>query len=139
MTIAKFFKRTKSEKEKITEVVLSELPLDHQDHTIPFDTLMFKWWATSRQEGLRLTEHGDKAFKDADLAHYDYNIDITQLGEITWLKFLTDVNKKINCPYYLQLHKKISKTQYFIRLYDSKIAMLVSLHGSIEKYLKTVI
>jgi len=46
----------KSLKEKITEAVLAELPEDSSFHDLELDKVIFNWWWTGRQEGLRLTD-----------------------------------------------------------------------------------
>jgi hypothetical protein len=122
----------KSLKHIITETVLNQA-----DHQITFDEAMQKWWMTMRNEtGLRLTEMGDLSFRFADIAYYDYDFDI-RLDD-GWHNFILNMNKKIKCPYYVGLNKSKDVKQPYIRLYDSKIAVLVSLYGNINDYLKSV-
>jgi len=65
--------RHKTTKKIITETVLKEIPQHlHIYHEIPVEDLMFKWWMTGRQEGLRLTDEGMVAFQLAEISHYDY-------------------------------------------------------------------
>ena len=122
----------KSLKHIITETVLNQA-----DHQMTFDEAMQKWWMTMRQDsGLRLTEMGDLSFRFADIAFYDYDFDI-RLDD-GWHNFILDMNKKIKCPYYVGLNKTKDVKQPYIRLYDSKIAVMVSLYGNINDYLKSV-
>ena len=122
----------KSLKHIITETVLNQA-----DHQITFDEAMQKWWMTMRNEtGLRLTEMGDLSFRFADIAFYDYDFDI-RLDD-GWHNFILNMNKKIKCPYYVGLNKSKDVKQPYIRLYDSKIAVMVSLYGNINDYLKSV-
>jgi hypothetical protein len=122
----------KSLKHIITETVLNQA-----DHQITFDEAMQKWWMTMRNEtGLRLTEMGDLSFRFADIAFYDYDFDI-RLDD-GWHNFILTMNKKIKCPYYVGLNKSKDVKQPYIRLYDSKIAVMVSLYGNINDYLKSV-
>jgi hypothetical protein len=122
----------KSLKHIITETVLNQA-----DHQISFDEAMQKWWMTMRQDsGLRLTEMGDLSFRFADIAYYDYDFDI-RLDD-GWHNFILNMNKKIKCPYYVGLNKSKDVKQPYIRLYDSKIAVMVSLYGNINDYLKSV-
>ena len=51
----------KSHKLIITEAVLAELP-ENQRLDSKADELMFRIWASGRQDGLRLTEYGDFIF-----------------------------------------------------------------------------
>jgi hypothetical protein len=111
--------------------------LNQADHQITFDEAMQKWWMTMRNEtGLRLTEMGDLSFRFADIAFYDYDFDI-RLDD-GWHNFILTMNKKIKCPYYVGLNKSKDVKQPYIRLYDSKIAVMVSLYGNINDYLKSV-
>jgi hypothetical protein len=65
--------KRKTLKETITEVVLAQLPDTlNQEKTIPVDKLLFKWWMTGRQDGLRLTDIGDLAFRMAEIEFYQY-------------------------------------------------------------------
>jgi len=122
----------KSLKHIITETVLNQA-----DHQISFDEAMKRWWMTMRQDsGLRLTEMGDLSFRFADIAFYDYDFDI-RLDD-GWHNFILTMNKKIKCPYYVGLNKSKDVKQPYIRLYDSKIAVMVSLYGNINDYLKSV-
>jgi hypothetical protein len=122
----------KSLKHIITETVLNQV-----DHQITFDEAMQKWWMTMRQDsGLRLTDMGDLSFRFADIAFYDYDFDI-RLDD-GWHNFILTMNKKIKCPYYVGLNKSKDVKQPYIRLYDSKIAVMVSLYGNINDYLKSI-
>ncbi len=126
----------KSHKHQITEKVLAEIPKSHRIyHELPIETVIFKWWFTGRQDGLRLTDEGVTAFHLADIVFYDY--DFKQEGQ-SWHSFILEVNKKIKCPYYLGVNKDDKKKQPYIRLYDSKIAMLVSLYGNLKEYLESI-
>lgn len=125
----------KSIKETITQAVFSEIP--KQDNIwieYKIDELLPRWWFTGRHEGLRLTDIGATAFQAAKIEFYD--IEFKQQGS-SWYSFLIEVNNKINCPYYLGSGKKLKndKKNAYIRLYDSKVAMLINLYGSLEDYL----
>jgi hypothetical protein len=122
----------KSLKHIITEAVLSQT-----DHQITFDEAMQKWWMTMRQtSGLRLTEMGDLAFRFAQIEYYNYDFNIKL--DNGWHAFILDLNKKIKCPYYIGVNKLKDSKQPYIRLYDSKIAVMVSLYGNINDYLKSI-
>jgi hypothetical protein len=128
--------RHKTTKKIITETVLKEIPdTFHIYHEIPVEDLMFKWWMTGRQEGLRLTDEGMIAFQLAEISHYDY--EFKQEGQ-SWHSFVLEVNKKIKCPYYLGVNKTETKKLPYIRLYDSKIAMMIGLYGNLHGYLNSI-
>lgn len=126
----------KSKKEIITKILLQELP-DNYFNTTEVEKIIFKIWCTGRTgSGLRLTEEGYKAFTDANLAFYEYIFDVKKIvkDKKNFTKLSIALDKKIKCPFYAGI--KIEKKQPFIRVYDSKVAMMINLYGSIEEYLK---
>lgn len=126
--------KPKTIKYKITEAVLAEIPKSHRIyHQLPVDDVVFKWWVTGRQDGLRLTDEGMTAFHLAEIEFYDYEFE--QDGK-RYHNFILDLNKKIKCPYYLGVNK--SKKGFYIRLYDSKIAMMLGLYGNLQEYLNSI-
>ena len=124
----------KSLKRIITEAVLAQLPDQHTD----IEQIMSEWWMTGRQEGLRLTAQGDVYFKLAEIEFFDCPMDKIPAG--TWYSFILEINKKIKCPYYLHVYNKVEgkKGEPYVRIYDSKIAMMLSLYGDIHSYLESV-
>ena len=126
----------KSLKRKITEAILAEIPKSHRIyHELPIDDVIFKWWFTGRQDGLRLTDEGVTAFELADIEFYDH--EFKQEGQ-SYHNFVLELNKKIKCPYYLGVNKKDKSKTFYIRLYDSKISMLMNLYGSLQEYLNSI-
>lgn len=126
----------KSIKQQITETVLAEIPKSHRIyHELPIDDVVFKWWFTGRQEGLRLTDEGLTAFQLADIAFYDY--DFKQDGQ-SYHSFVLELSRKITCPYYLGVNKKDKSKSFYIRIYDSKVAMMLGLYGNLKEYLESV-
>jgi hypothetical protein len=126
----------KSIKQKITEAVLAEIPKSHRIyHELPLDDVVFKWWFTGRQDGLRLTDEGVTAFELADIEFYDYEFKAEGKSHHS---FMLELNKKIKCPYYLGVNKKDKTRKFYIRLYDSKIAMMLGLYGTLEEYLQSI-
>ena len=123
----------KSLKQQITEAVLAEIPQSHRIyHELPVEDVMFKWWQTGRQEGLRLTEEGVTGFHLADITFYDY--EFKQDGQ-SYHSFVLELNKKIKCPYYIGVNKKEKNKSFYIRVYDSKVAMMLGLYGDLKDYL----
>ena len=126
----------KSVKQIITEAVLAEIPKSHRIyHELPIDSVMFKWWFTGRQEGLRLTDEGVTAFQLADIAFYDY--EFKQDGK-SYHSFIIELNKKIKCPYYIGVNKQDKTKSFYLRVYDSKIAMMLGLYGNLQEYLTSI-
>lgn len=133
----------KSLKQQITEAVLKEIPRQYTgDHELTIDEVIFKWWMTGRQEGLRLTDDGVVAFQLAEIEYYEHKIEKSMLAPTktgqSWHSFILDVNKKIKCPYYLGVNKKDKQRAPYIRFYDSKIAMMVELYGDLQTYLDSI-
>jgi hypothetical protein len=126
-----------SSKYRITEAVLKEIPKSHRIyHELPFEDVIFKWWFTGRQNGLRLTDEGVTAFQLADIEFYD--IVFKQDGQ-SYHSFVLELNKKINCPYYIGVNRKDKENKsFYIRLYDSKIAMMLELYGNLQEYLDSI-
>lgn len=124
-----------SYKEIVTKTVIKEL---NDDAIWNFDDAMKQWWMISRLDGgLRLTEPGDLAFRYAKIEYYNYDFVINDTTS-SWHTYLLELNKKLKCPYYIGVNKVNDSKKPFIRLYDSKVAMMVSLYGNISDYLKSI-
>ena len=126
----------KSHKLIITEAVLAELPHNQSvDYTA--DGLMMRIWMSGRQDGLRLTEYGDFIFRMAEIEYYQSNFKLRE--GTSEHAYVMEINKKIKCPFYLGVNKiEGKKKQPYIRLYDSKIAMMIELYGDIVSYLDSI-
>lgn len=130
-----------------TEIVTLVLNEAKNDPDFPWkdlspDKLVFEWFITGRAgQGLRLTDAGSKAFESANIAHYDFEFTppTNTRGATTWSRYTFVLDKKVKCPYYIgvKLVDK-GKKQPYIRLYDHKIAMMLSLYGDLESYLESV-
>ena len=121
----------KKVKYTITRLVMDQLP----SNNIPIETIISDWWFTKSGDSLRLTPQGDIMFRQAEIEFFDLPV---KVNKTNWYKFLTDCNKKIKCPYYFSVNKNVESKEQFIRLYDSKIAMMLALYGDIESYLESV-
>ena len=120
----------------ITEAVIKELP---EGKIIPVQTAMSSWWVNFRNDGgMRLTEVGLKAFNNANIQSYTYELDIGRIMEsgMSFSNLLLQCNNKINCPYYIGRLKE--NKQPYVRVFDDKTAMLISLYGDFYDYLQSV-
>lgn len=126
-----------SKKITITSIVIKNLQhIDQFKNKTPND-LLLKWWMTGRiSEGLRLTDDGKKAFEQAEITHYDFDIKLEK--PFVPQHFILELQKKIQCPYYIGVNKIDKTISPYIRLYDNKIAMMLSLYGNIQEYLKSL-
>jgi hypothetical protein len=126
----------KSHKLIITEAVLAELP-EHLSLDSDSDKLMVRLWSSGRQDGLRLTEYGDFIFRMAEIEYYECDFKLRE--GISEHAYMLEINKKIKCPYYLGVNKiEGKKKKLYMRLYDSKIAMLIELYGNLIGYLDSI-
>lgn len=121
-------------KELVTKTVLTQIP----DNVWTFEEAMKKWWMTVRSDrGLRLTDIGDLSFRHAEIEFYEYDLTIDKSQSLHFT--VLELSKKIKCPYYLGARKQEGKkVQPYIRLYDSRVAVMVSLYGNILDYLKSI-
>ena len=135
-----------NDKIQITKAILEQIP-DHaftEEYMIPFDKLIFKWWQGGRSStSLRLTDSGFEAFSKANIAYYEFPIlsDKLNLADIlnNTNRFTLTLNKKIRCPFYiLKVPKDSKKFIPTIRIYDDKIAMLMTLYGTLQEYLDSI-
>ena len=123
-------------KQIITEAVLAELPNSHRVDSSA-DSLMMRIWVSGRQDGLRLTEYGDFLFRMAEIEYYQCDFKLRE--GTSEHAYVMEINKKIKCPFFLGVNKiEGKKKQPYMRLYDSKIAMMIELYGNIVSYLDSV-
>jgi hypothetical protein len=124
-----------SYKETVTDIVLKQLPVEFIEEK---EVAMKTWWFTGpNSEVLRLIEKGDTYFRIAEIEFYQY--DFIPKTETSYHNYMIDLGRKMRCPYYLGVNKvEGKKSKPYIRLYDSKIAMMLSLYGDIDSYLKSV-
>ena len=119
-------------KESITKTVL-----EHTDQSIwNLENAMKAWWFNPRKEGgLRLTQVGDLEFRYADLENHTHPFKTSRIKK-SYYQFVLDLDKKMKCPYYIDVDHNV-KTP-IIRLYDSRISMMLNLYGDIDSYLNSI-
>lgn len=133
---------SKSKKEKITEIIIEQLPYSSTYRNISVEKTLMRWWATGRtSNNLRLTDEGKQAFDLAEIEFFDYPLfDEKDLKKIS-KKYLSGTEftlklKKVDCPFYIGQKTQNFKSVY-IRVYDSKVAMMIGLYGSFTDYLES--
>lgn len=116
-------------KQRITKAVLAQLP---EDKRIPLEEALKSWWYNIRKEGgLRLSNIGNFAFVVTEIEYFDLPFPTKKDGQVINIhKFMLELNNKVPCPYYIHTNNK----KPFIRVYDSKVAMLITLYGDIHDY-----
>ena len=87
--------------------------------------------------GLRLTETGHKALSHAKIEYYEFPIDLEKGNNRVklWDQYIKQISKKLDCPYFIGVKDKIP----FIRIYDHRIAMMMTLFGNLGEYLDSVV
>lgn len=118
-------------KQQLTKTVLDQ----SEDNNWSYEEAMKKWWFNPRG-GLRLTDVGDLEFRYANLEHYNHNFEASK--KYSWYAFILELDKKIKCPYYIGVNNIDKGNKPFIRLYDSRISMLLNLYGDIDSYLNSI-
>jgi hypothetical protein len=109
------------------------------------EKLLFAWFLTGRQgEGLRLTDVGKMAFELAKIEHFDIDFKFKRnnnnlASSPSYMTFVLELNKKIKHPFYIGAKiDDYKKKQPYIRLYDGKSAMMLTLYGDIFDYLGSI-
>ena len=129
-----------SNKLVLTQALIKLLDIDQTIPKQSINNLLFKWWATGRTgSSLRLTDEGMKAFTEAEIEFFDFplfdkKIDIKK-AEVK--KLTLKLGRSLNCPWYMGFKNQQIKSAY-IRVYDSKVAMMITLYGSFMEYLTLV-
>jgi hypothetical protein len=117
------------DKAAITKKVLSIIR-DGQYTQSDVELALFKWWSNIRTNGgLKLTDQGHRAFNDADLEHFGYPFGKWSTSLL--LKF----DRYMPCPYYIG---HIVPNKWHVQIYDSRVAMLIGLHGTIIDYVDSL-
>ena len=119
-----------TDKEKI---VIAVLPLIPETEIATVDYAMKTWWKNIRNTGgLGLTRFGDQMFMSMGLEHWEFDIgEASMLGNIG---AAITLDRRMVCPYYFYSDKKRKR----VRLYDSRVAMIVALSGDFTSYLNTL-
>jgi len=122
-------------KEKITNAVVSALPSNSTYKTLSINHLLFRWWFTGRAgDTLRLTDEGKLAFTEANLEFFDFSLAPLKKLTISSKEYTLKIGKKVSCPFYIGLKTNKAASAY-IRVYDSKVAMMIELYGTFNDYL----
>lgn len=118
-----------SDKLLITKKVLEQITLDYTD--LDLDRALSTWWSNKRSSGgLGLTESGHVAFLEAGLEFWDIQ---EEYHDKPWLTSLTllRLDRYLRCPYHLFVKKKL----IVVRVFDSRIAAMIHLHGGLKYYM----
>lgn len=123
------------DKKKITQLIIDELSKTVE--VDEFGNLMVRWWMNVRKNGgLRLTDDGDIAFRSAGLECWDYVVSKDEINQIISMSGVLHLDRNMPCPYYIRYDKKEKVLK--IRIYDSRVAMMVQLQDSLIDYLDSL-
>ena len=115
----------------ITKKILAIINPDYS--VFDFDTAMVTWWQNIRSTGgFGLTYTGSKAFEKAEIEFQEFDNGMSSHMGNTGLSIGLD--RKMTTPYYFYSTDRRQK----IKIYDPRIAMLVTLHESVGSYLHTL-
>lgn len=115
----------------ITKTVLSLINPDHTENDL--DTAMATWWQNIRSTGgYGLSYAGSRAFDKAEIGHTEFEDGpSSHMGNMSRNLSL---DRKMLVPYYFYSDKKTRK----IKVYDDRVALLITLHENIGSYLQTL-
>jgi hypothetical protein len=118
------------DKEQFTKLLHTHL----NDNT-DINKLYKLYWYTGRStKNLRLTEEGKKAFDMLDLEFFEFHLN-TKTERFSY--DVLNIGKKLKTPFWIGFRNRFYKSAY-IRIYDSKVAMLINLYGSFDEYLNSI-
>jgi hypothetical protein len=122
-----------SMKYKLTKIVY-ELCKDQLDKNLTLDKCLFSWWLTGRAaDSLCLTKSGAIAFDLAEIQSYTFPIHrVDDKGKIVTMVSIPLIHKKMTCPFSFYGNP----SNAFIKVYDSKIAVMIQLYGSFADYIE---
>ena len=136
--MGQLYTRIPSEKKTVKIIITEKVLIELKEPLEPLQQYINEWWYTKSSEGLRLTALGDEMFRKAEIQFFDLPLPKT-LKLNNWHSFLINCSRKLKCPYYIGLNKKeVIDAKLFIRLYDDKIAVLITLYGDIISYLESI-
>lgn len=119
------------DKNKITKKIIELINPEYTNNE--FEFAKKTWWNNIRSTGgLGLTFEGKEAFDLAEIDFWDFQVKTSEIiKSTTKLK----LDHYFPSPYYLFLRNISIKATPIIRVYDSRIASLIMIHGSLTEYL----
>jgi len=122
------------DKIKITDIIYTQLK-DKLDPNIKLNELYKKFWFTGRStENMRLTDEGKNALEMLDLEFFEFHLN-TNTDRFNY--HVINIGKKLKTPFWIGFKNRLYKSAY-IRIYDSKVAMLITLYGNFDEYLQSI-
>jgi hypothetical protein len=125
-----------SSKHQLTKTIFDNLA----DHVNPWrdksiDSLVSDWWMTKRSPTCyRLSDSGKLAFELAEIQGYTFPFKVQDRDQYNLMFAKGILSKKIKCPYFIGLKNARLDSAYII-VYDSRVAMMITLYGDILDFL----
>lgn len=122
-----------TDKTVITRQILTIIYPDHTQTDL--DLVMIQWWSNIRPTGgLGLTEEGHRAFTNAGIEPHRVwgkKLGLNGNGVIPTGRIRLQLDRCLPCPYYMGQYLALT-------VYDSRVAMMIELYGSVLDYLNTL-
>jgi hypothetical protein len=116
---------------EITEKILSILNPDYTADDL--HNANVTWWKNIRSTGgYGLTYAGSQAFEKAEIEFQEF--DEGPSGYMSMMSMSLTLDTKMVTPYYFYSNEKRRK----VKIYDSRIAMLITLYETVNDYIKTL-
>ena len=118
----------------ITATVLEQLTPDYTSEHL--QESIRTWWSNLRSGGgLGLTDRGFDAFVEAEIESWTVELKPeTAISSHTALL----LDKSFPCPYYFSPLNVRKVKKFVLYLFDSRVFVMIQLHGGIEEYLKRI-
>lgn len=111
---------------EITQAIIDLLPVDQK---VSINEAVRAWYQNIRGSGgLRLTNTGYKILLDLNIENWAIPVD--NIKHCTQLPVLLDLDRKMKYPYYIDFRQKS------VIMFSSKEAMLTTLYGDLQNFLK---
>lgn len=119
-----------TDRRAITQKILE---ITEQENKTVDECLKIWWKSLSSNGGLRLTDVGFLAFTSAKLEYWTFAVESIGINK-SFSSIYLELSRKIPCPYYLHSVRQVM----YIVVFDSRIASMIILHGSLKSFLKSV-
>ena len=113
-----------SSKKEITLRLLESLA---EEDRLTYDQALVDWWMIfTKEDGLRLTEHGYNILRKQGIVSYGFAVPkIFRMGDLLVL------SRKLDCPYYIEPGKTP-----VLYLFGSTQATMYAMYGDLKKFLR---
>lgn len=120
----------------ITERILAQINPDYTETDVQH--ALGSWWKNIRDSGgLGLTDLGLQSFRAADLESWQFTANLSEFKNSlgSWV-FHLGLDRKMPCPYHVHMHNR--SPEQTLTIFDSRVAAMIALHGSIVSYMMTL-